>query len=196
MTEQQDKLVQLMTAIGMAQAEIPAMYMDGYNPYFSSRYTTLGTILETITPILNKHGLVVTQHATGSEGQVGIETIVAHLESKQHLVSRVLIPLGSVSNPAQEAGKIFTYLRRYALAALFNIYSDEDIDANTHKQQGAKEEEVDEPDVEELIENFWKPLAALADDLNVEYAPLPPDVNSAQLEKMYVDLQEKVEKAK
>lgn len=189
------KVGDLFLALGNAQAEIPAMPMDGFNPYYSSRYTTLGKILEVIQPILQKWGLVVTQTATGSGGEIGVETIVSNPESGQYIASKITLPIGSEKNLAQEAGKTLTYLRRYALSALFNIYSDEDIDANSKVQQGKKQTEP-EPDVEELIKNYWNPLAAIADEMKIEFEPLPPDVTVAHFEKLYLDLQNKVERAK
>jgi len=201
MTEKESvdrRSAELFKAIGGAQAEIPPMPMDGYNPYYSSRYTTLGKILEITKPIFERNGIVVTQTATGGSGEVGVETIISHPESGQYIMSKILLPVGNEKNLAQEAGKAITYLRRYALSALFNIYSDEDIDANSGAQQKKKEQEpeVIEPDVELLIKNYWKPLAAIADEMKVEFEPLPPDVTYPHFEKLYKELQEKVERAK
>jgi hypothetical protein len=50
-------------------------------------------------------------------------------------------------NPIQECGKAITYARRYGLASLFGIYSDEDVDGNQPHQN--KQENVS-PKVSEV----------------------------------------------
>jgi hypothetical protein len=180
----------LMEALGKAQAEIKGIAMDGYNPYYSSRFTTLKLILETIKPILRKHELVLTLPITGEDGQVGIEQILFHVPTGESLTERIVIPV-SGNNIAQESGKTITYLRRYAIASLFNIYSDEDLDANDPEQ---KVEE--ETDIQELIDTYWTPLAKLADEMKIEFEPLPPDVTEKGFEKQFLALKKKVEGAK
>lgn len=180
----------LMEALGKAQSEIKGVAMDGFNPYYSSRYTTLKLILETIKPILRKHGLVLTQLSVGENGEVGVETTLSHPESMESLTSKVIVPVEG-KNLAQEAGKNITYLRRYAIASMFNIYSDEDIDANSPAQQ--VKETVD---IEAIIEEHWKPMAAMADELKIEFEPLPPDITEEGLRKRYAELKKKVEGAK
>jgi hypothetical protein len=174
----------LMEALGKAQAEIKGIAMDGYNPYYSSRFTTLKLILETIKPILRKHDLVLTLPITGEDGQVGIEQILFHVPTGESLTERIVIPV-SGNNIAQESGKTITYLRRYAIASLFNIYSDEDLDANEPNQK-----------VQGLIDEYWTPLAKMADEMGIEFEPLPPDVTEKGFEKQFLALKKKVEGAK
>ena len=181
----------LMESLGKAQSEIKGVEMDGFNPYFSSRYTTLKMILQTIKPILRKHGLVLTQLSVGENGEVGVETILSHPESAETLTSRVVIPVDG-KNVAQESGKTITYLRRYSIASMFNIYSDEDLDGNGPEETSQESD----PELKTLIEEHWKPLAKLADSLKIEFEPLPPDITMKGFERRFVDLQEKVEGAK
>jgi hypothetical protein len=63
-------------------------------------------------------------------------------KSGQWISERVLFPYngdfttpdGKQNNPAQEAGKVVTYARRYALASVLGIYSEEDVDGSSGEQ--------------------------------------------------------------
>jgi hypothetical protein len=190
----------LMRALGKAQSEIPVLPMDGFNPYYSSRYTTLGKMLEVITPIIEKHGLVVAQHAVGGEGEVGVETVVSYPDSAESMSSVIKVPI-SGNNLGQESGKTISYLRRYALGALFLIYSDEDIDANTAEQQKKQspQKATKQPmpkDVAELVDKYWTPLARQAEEYGIEFEPLPPNPSEKEVEQSYLALQKALEEHK
>jgi len=150
-----DLLDKLAPALVKAQAEMPAVPMDGYNPYYKSKYATLGNVIEATRGILAKHGLSVIQQVISNDqgDAVGIRTMILH-ESGQSMTwdcnvkvkpgytktmteqnGERKIKISYDTNPGQEAGKLITYLRRYALAAALNLYADEDIDANSPKQQ-------------------------------------------------------------
>lgn len=148
-------LDKLIPALIKARKEMPALAMDGYNPHYSSKFTTLGKIIEDTSPILAKYGLSISQFPISGEpytvyeivkeaefrkrqtpvitGVVGIKTYLYH-ESGQFVASSCKIPINGY-NIAQEAGKAITYLRRYAWASILGLYSDEDIDANSPDQQ-------------------------------------------------------------
>jgi hypothetical protein len=145
-------------AMAAAQAEMPAVQMDGRNPYYKSKYATLGAVISATREVLAKHGFSIIQQVISSDtGEaVGIRTMILH-ESGQSMSwdCNVKIKPGYTktmterngekkikitydTNPGQEAGKLITYLRRYSLAAALNLYADEDIDANTPKQQAKR----------------------------------------------------------
>jgi hypothetical protein len=124
-----ESIKNLAVALGKAQSEIKAIPFDATNPFFKSKYTSLGAIIEVTKPILHKNGLTVSQPVTSDNGLVGITTFLVH-DSGEYLESTVTMAIGAGANPAQEAGKAITYLRRYSLASLLNLYSDEDTDGN------------------------------------------------------------------
>ena len=120
----------LAIALTKAQAEIPAVKMDAVNPFYKSKYATLGAIIETAKPILAKHGLSIVQFPISNiDGEsVGVRTLLMH-ESGQSIEDTITIATTpGAQNPAQEAGKIVTYLRRYSYAAVLGMYADEAID--------------------------------------------------------------------
>jgi hypothetical protein len=128
-----DQIDLLSKALVQAQAEMPAVSFDAVNPFFKSNYATLGAIIQATRPVLAKYGLAVSQLPVGSDGQIGIETTLMH-ESGQW-VSTVVAVHADEKNAAQAAGSAITYLRRYSLAAILGIYSDEDDDGNGSKSQ-------------------------------------------------------------
>ena len=182
---------ELLKAIGEVQAEIPVLPMDGVNPYYRSKYTTLGKILEIVMPIIHKHGIVVVQQVIGENGQVGVEQTVCHPESGDAITSKLTIPIVG-DNTAQESGKIITYLRRYMLVTTFGIYGDEDIDANTKQQHTSKSQKAKEAD---FMEKYMKPLYEEAQHLGIAIDPLDTDMDKETARVFYKELQARVKQA-
>jgi hypothetical protein len=127
------KIDLLAKALVQAQSELRGVGFDSTNPFFKSKYASLGAVIETVKPVLFKYGLAVTQLVIAENGYAGIETILLH-ESGQWLATRAMLPV-DMKNVAQESGKIITYLRRYALSAILGVYSEEDNDGATIQKQ-------------------------------------------------------------
>jgi len=125
-----DSITKLADALVKAQAEMPAAKMDGNNPFFKSKYATLGSVIDTARPILAKYGLAVSQPTVSVGDGVGVETILLHT-SGEYISNVCCIPIGASGKVAQEAGSDISYLRRYGLASILGIYSDEDIDGES-----------------------------------------------------------------
>lgn len=96
---------------------------------FNYRYATLGNIIAKSREHLEKHGLAVMQFPIAGVKSLGVITILIH-KSGQFIRARFLMPIPSLSstNVTQDAGAAITYARRYALAAVLGIASDEDTD--------------------------------------------------------------------
>ena len=121
---QSDSIGNLALALAKAQGEMGAAAKDASNPHFRSKYADLSSIMDACREPLSKHGLAVTQlPGRGEDGSVQLTTILMH-ESGEHLGSTIS------SRPAQEnpqvVGSILTYLRRYALASVVGVVSDDD----------------------------------------------------------------------
>jgi len=132
----------LLKALINAQNEFPAVPFDATNPYYKSRYATLGSLIETVKPTLKKYGLGFTQLVIGCGGEVGLTTILFH-ESGEQIESTIMLAVPGGNNLAQEAGKTITYLRRYMLGSILGIYSDEDNDGNSPVPQKQTKKVVD-----------------------------------------------------
>src|SRR5699024_4210009 len=102
---------------------------DKANPFFKSKYVPLANIAEVIDEVAPKHGLAYLQEAyTTDTGQTGVVTRLVH-ESGEFYQTAPLV-LNADKNNAQGQGSVITYERRYQLASLFGITSDEDDDGN------------------------------------------------------------------
>ena len=129
-----DSLANLAPALVKASAELRAITKDSTNPHFRSTYASLDTIIDTVRPVLAKHGLTVVQGAnsphTDEAGRVTaftVETMLLHA-SGEYLSNAVIMPMGKAD--PQGAGAAVTYGRRYALSALLSLATEEDDDGN------------------------------------------------------------------
>ena len=113
----------LVAAIG----ELSNVAKTASNPYFKSKYAPLDAIVDATRPILAKHGLAIQQQPLFSDGAAGVETIIIH-KSGFETSSTLLLPLKDQS--PQGVGSAITYARRYALAAVLGLATEEDDDGN------------------------------------------------------------------
>ena len=105
-------------------AETEDILANDYNPHFKSKFADLSSHLKYLKPLLKKHGLTVLQLPSGDYEAVGIKTIILH-ESGAMLEEKCLIPCDK-GMLGQHAGAIVTYLRRYALASLAGVATEDD----------------------------------------------------------------------
>lgn len=95
---------------------------DGKSHY--GKYITLDHLVEVLAPICEKHGLLISHY--GAHGFWN--TKVTDVESGESVTSAFLLPTGV---DPQKMGSAITYAKRYNLASIFNIVSDEDNDADS-----------------------------------------------------------------
>lgn len=154
MTRTSDQLDQIAPALVGIHNELRAIVKDSKNPAFKSKYASLDAILDTVRPILVKHGCFITQTVT--EGathnvtmrrkqnnedtdqtvetfqETSVFTITAlsrcmHL-SGQWIESYSIVPVAKFD--AHGLGAAQTYARRFSLASLLALATDEDDDGN------------------------------------------------------------------
>jgi len=139
-----ETIKELATALVKFQAEVKAAPFNAKNPFLQNKYADLGSIIETARPVLEKHGLSVSQMVEGDGASIGVTTILMH-SSGEWLESTVSLPVGDEKgkSQAQVAGSIVSYMRRYALSAALGMYTDEDTDGN--KTQQAERKTTEKP---------------------------------------------------
>jgi len=120
-----DSKVKLFQALANFQQEVPAIHeaTKGYG----YTYANLTQILNTINPLLKKHGLGFTQLLNGNS----INTIIFHCESGATIESTVELPSDVVlkgMNKFQVTGSAITYYRRYSLSSILGLVTDVDAD--------------------------------------------------------------------
>lgn len=114
----------LYEALAKAQAEIKLAQRESENPYFKSRYASLGNFIETSRPALTKNGLCVNwRQEINDDGQNILVCTLAHT-SGQYIESRYrLLP---PKNDIQSFGSYNTYLRRYSYVAICGLADTDD----------------------------------------------------------------------
>lgn len=118
---------ELFAALAKAQAEIENASKNAANPHFRSRYADLAEVLNTVRPVLAKHGLSVMQSTAFDGVMVSVETVLAHASGGSVSSAASCVP---AKTDAQGVGAATTYLRRYALAAMAGV-AQEDDDGNS-----------------------------------------------------------------
>lgn len=101
---------------------------DASNPFFKSKYVPLENIVEVVDGAIKGTGLSYCQEATSEGNNISVATHVFH-ESGQ-FISFAPLTLPATKADAQGFGSAVTYAKRYSLAAVFGVTSDEDDDGN------------------------------------------------------------------
>jgi ERF superfamily len=116
-----------------ALAETKDIHADDYNPYHKSKFASLSAHLSVLKPIFAKHSLGILQMPVSHayEGtSVGVRTIILHANGAS-IETSCYVPV-TAETTGQQAGSLITYLRRYALASLAGVSTD-DCDAETDR---------------------------------------------------------------
>ena len=132
-TTQQQYATALVAAIG----ELSNVPKTASNPYFKSKYAPLDAIVEATRPVLAKHGLAIQQQPLFMEGCAGVETTIIH-KNGHSTSTTLLLPLKDQS--PQGVGSAITYARRYSLAAVLGLATEDDDDGNISTGLAKKEE--------------------------------------------------------
>ena len=116
--------------LAAAQAAMPALKKGAINPFTKSKYVDLKSLINTVKPVLNKHGLFLRQEVSGGDdGTVTIKTTLFTPEGESLSTEPLKIPFAG-QNLAQAMGAAITYARRYSLMALLGLVGDDDTDGN------------------------------------------------------------------
>ena len=169
--------------------ELRAIVKDSKNPAFKSKYASLDAILDTIRPILVRNGCFITQTVT--EGathnvtmrrkanneqtaevvetfqETSVFTITAasrciHL-SGQWIESISIVPVAKFD--AHGLGAAQTYARRFSLASLLALATDDDDDGNASTIQHTPRYEAPKQDVSV---QFWVAVKDKYGDLTTD----------------------------
>jgi hypothetical protein len=103
---------------------------------YSFEYATLDAILDSLRPVLSKHGLALISAVDGSV----CTTRLIHTSGQWIETS---IPIMVAGSGAQAYGSAITYARRYGISSLLPIAAEEDDDANA--AEGNEATKTDHP---------------------------------------------------
>lgn len=125
-------------ALAKAKAELPSMTKSANNPFFKSKYVPLEAILDTVEPILARHGLIIFQEPTcvqvDADALPALTTSLLHV-SDAAIRSSTMLVLPTKADP-QGQGAAITYARRYAIVALLELNVEKDDDGETAQGRG------------------------------------------------------------
>jgi hypothetical protein len=121
---------ELASALVSAIAETRDVAPDAENPFHHSSYATLSAHIQATKEIFAKHGLAIIQFPIGSADSVGIRTCIVHKSGGQ-MGYTCELPVDKEKFKGQDAGSLFSYLRRYAIASVANLATaDDDAEAD------------------------------------------------------------------
>lgn len=127
-----EQVKDLLVAMHAARAKFPELLRNTDNPYFNSRYADLAAVIACMAGPAQQHDLLVTQSMT-PEGN--LVTRVWHCPTGQWIESECQVV--SERSTCQSIGSAITYMRRYALKAIWCMQDDDDDDGNAAGQQPA-----------------------------------------------------------
>lgn len=134
---------ELAAALAKAQGIMESAAKDTVNPFFKSRYADLAAVWEVARKPLSDNALALTQHPSTDGNIVTVETALCHA-SGQWMASQLTM-LAKDASP-QAIGSCITYARRYALASVLGIASEDDDDGNSAQpKQGNRVEATPAP---------------------------------------------------
>ena len=102
---------------------------DSKNPHLRNEYLSLDNILQTVRPLLNECGLVVTQDLAGDY----LVSTIMHTSGQMRVSSMPFHAMDANrgTNKLQAIGGGITYARRYAISSILSINVDVDDDGNS-----------------------------------------------------------------
>lgn len=159
--QKSESIKNLAIALSKFQSEVENPKNTADNPFYHSKYAPLQDVLNTVRPLLSKHGLSVIQSPAGDGQSVSITTLLIH-ESGEWIEFDPLVLKAEKMTP-QGAGSAITYGRRYALSAVLGISSEDDDDGNSLEtsQQAQKQQR------KQLTDKQVKRLYAIANSAGV-----------------------------
>jgi len=152
---------ELLKSLAAFQQEVPAIIKNTKG--FGYKYANLAMIFETINPLMAKHGLGFYQRIVNDK----LITTVFYQETGEKIESTIPF-IANVElkgmNSFQVFGSQITYLRRYALACMLGLVTDEDQDATGKEEKKKSKQKI--TDVEGAYERAR--LALQKGDVTIE----------------------------
>ena len=128
-----DTIGKLTEALSKAQGAMKNAVKDSDNPYFKSKYADLASVADACRSELAANGLAVCQLPTMRDGKMVLEYILMH-SSGEWIGSE--IEMAPVKQDPQGIGSCITYARRYTLAGVAGVATEDD-DGNSLQNTNA-----------------------------------------------------------
>ena len=130
----------LWPAFVAAQKDFGAIVKDTRGA--RGKYAPLDAVLEMVRPVLNKHGLALSQSTYIDGETLIVRTMIVHQETGE--THEATYPAGALSLPHQQLGAGVTYARRYSILSIAGVFPEqEDDDGEKAGQAGGKVRSAD-----------------------------------------------------
>ena len=134
-----DTIGTLAEALSKAQRTMKNAVKDSSNPFFKSKYADLASVSDACREELSANGLAVVQLPTMRDGKMVLEYMLMH-SSGEFIGSE--LEMTPVKSDPQGIGSAITYARRYTLAAITGVATEDDdgnaASATTKKSSAAR----------------------------------------------------------
>lgn len=177
--EMSGTVAELAKALCKAQGKMKHAIKDSNNPFFKSKYADLASVVDASRPALVENELSVVQF---TEGNI-LHTMLLHSSGEWIRGHIELKPMRQVkdsgwveSHDPQSYGSCITYARRYAMAAITGVATeDDDGNAATGRTAGQATEEKAAPTLDPVLLAALEKTATL-DDLKAAWNAIPVGV--------------------
>jgi hypothetical protein len=162
MPQMSEKFDIVLAKLMKAKQEIGTVKKDSKNPFHKSNYASLNAYIDASEDHLLENGLILIQAGNGSFSEPLIVATLIHPESGQWLKS--YLPILNPKLDSQGLGASVTYMRRYSIATLLGLVSEDD-DGETASGRGKydqqKKKAANAEKTEEVKEDEPKSLQTL-----------------------------------
>lgn len=143
----------LAKALFAIQGEVSGVVKDSTNPHFKNRYASLESVIDTVKPFAQKHGVVFMQSpGEYMDGVMHITTSVIHAETGECVHATTGSPVAK--QDPQGVGSAITYLSRYSLMALFGLPPVDDDAQSASTSAPAKMTQLPKKDAKEIFQKL------------------------------------------
>ncbi len=117
---------ELSKAMLAVQKDLRPVVKDAKNEFCKNKYVTLTNVLQATMPILQHHGIWLSQYTVPSPepGCMALVTKLVHVASSQWTASMTIVPMPK--NDPQGMGSATTYARRYAITTFLALETIDD----------------------------------------------------------------------
>ncbi len=134
--EQSGEVNEIFAALAKAQAEIKNAKKSSDNPFFKSKYADLAEVSDACRGPLTKNGIAVIQGPVSRDKKCGVRTMLGHSSGQWLACTALATPK---DEGPQSYGSVVTYLRRYSLASMAGVATeDDDAEGAEGRKQGQK----------------------------------------------------------
>ena len=134
-----DSINKIIPALLSAQMEFKKAKKNNSNSHFKSKFADLESVVDCIKEPLNKHSIVYSQIVTPE----GVETILFHT-SGEYFGGLTPVIVARPNDP-QALGSAITYAKRYGLAAITGLATEDDDGESAMDRDKDKKKDVKVP---------------------------------------------------